>query len=363
MALLDVFNEDAFSVMSLTTAINKLPYVPSRVGRMGLFRTQPINTTTVAIEERHGQLSLLTTVPRGDRSQATTRKREKRQLRSFVVPHIPCMDSLLADSIQNVRAFGQESTTELFATVLNDKLARLRQDHEVTFEWHRIGAIKGHLLDGDGSTIYNWFTEFGITETEIAFDFADSGDYDNANPTHDMKLRTTDVFRKMQLALGGTPFTGIHALCGDHFFDAFVTHATVRRAYERYQDGKVFRELQTGQDAIREVGFEFGGITWENYRGFVGDQVFIEPDECRFVPIGVPDLFIQYCAPADYIETVNTMGQPVYAKQERMKFDKGIEIETQSNCLFVCTRPAACLKGVGSNFPQVSTTTTTTTGV
>ena len=51
-------------------------------------------------------------------------------------------------------------------------------------------------------------------------------------------------------------------------------------------------------------------------------------------------------APGDFIETVNTRGIKIYAKQERMKFDKGIELHTQSNVLYMCTRPAALVRGV-----------------
>ena len=48
--------------------------------------------------------------------------------------------------------------------------------------------------------------------------------------------------------------------------------------------------------------------------------------------------------PANYMETVNTIGLPYYAKQEPMDFDKGIEVETQSNPIHLCTRPAAICK-------------------
>jgi hypothetical protein len=55
----------------------------------------------------------------------------------------------------------------------------------------------------------------------------------------------------------------------------------------------------------------------------------------------VPDLFKTVYAPADYIETVNTMGKPRYAKQYAMPNDKGIHMDTQMNALNWCTRPYA----------------------
>ena len=58
-------------------------------------------------------------------------------------------------------------------------------------------------------------------------------------------------------------------------------------------------------------------------------------------------------APADFVETANTRGQKFYAKQEPTKWNKGIEFHTQSNVLYLPTRPAALIKGTAANIPAV----------
>lgn len=362
MALLDVFNSDAYSVISLTTAILKLPYMPTRLGRLNLFTEKSVATTTVMVEEQEGKLALLQTARRGDRSRSSTWSRDRRHSRTFAIPHVPQDDALLADSLQGIRAFGRETDTEVFATVMNDKLAALRQNHEVTFEWHRIGALKGLILDADGSTLYDLFSEFGVTQQEVEFDFTNNGTWAQPAPVQDMKMKSLEVIRLMQSQLGATTLTGVRAICGDTFFDEFIKHPTVKTAWERQQDaitgmasmGQFLRNQQTGYDTVRDTGFEFGGIVWENYRGSVGSVDFIDTNQAHFYPTGVPGLFEAYKAPADYVETVNTMGKLVYAKQERMKFDKGVEIESQSNVLWICTRPGALI--LGSNATPSTTT-------
>ena len=42
MPALDIFSSSAFSMVSLTDAINKMPYVPGRIGQLGLFREQGV---------------------------------------------------------------------------------------------------------------------------------------------------------------------------------------------------------------------------------------------------------------------------------------------------------------------------------
>ena len=47
---------------------------------------------------------------------------------------------------------------------------------------------------------------------------------------------------------------------------------------------------------------------------------------------------------ADFNETVNTIGQTLYAKQEPRKFDRGTDLHTQSNPLPMCHRPGVLVK-------------------
>ena len=61
MSLLDIFNDDAFSLTSLTATLNDQPYKPGRIGELGLFTESGINTTTAMVESRNGELILLPT--------------------------------------------------------------------------------------------------------------------------------------------------------------------------------------------------------------------------------------------------------------------------------------------------------------
>jgi hypothetical protein len=54
-------------------------------------------------------------------------------------------------------------------------------------------------------------------------------------------------------------------------------------------------------------------------------------------------------APADYIETVNTVGIPRYSKQFRMPNDKGINLEMQTNALSYCIRPTVLVQGAAGS--------------
>lgn len=333
--LLDIFSGSAFDVMSLTDSINRIPYKPSRIGKMGLFESKGVISTMVAVEEKDGVLSLLPTKARGGIPSVAAA--EGRTVRNFVVPHIPLDATVRADEVQGIRAFGSDDALQGVAQVVNDKIASMRQSHEVTLEYHRLGAIKGLVLDADGTTvIHNMFTEFGCTQSVIS-EGVHNNAFDFTAATPAVKATCMEIVREIEANLGGMPYDHIHAFCDATFFDALTNEAGVVAAYARWEDGRALR------DDMRK-GFTYAEITFEEYRGGIGTVPFIEAGYAYFFPVGVPGLFTTAFAPADFIETVNTVGKPLYAKQQVMDFDKGIMIATQSNPLCLCTRPMALIR-------------------
>jgi hypothetical protein len=87
MPALDIFSSSAFTMVALTDAINKMPYVPGRIGQLGLFREQGVSTISVMIEEREGSLNLVETTPRAELLRSRTRPTSARPARS------PCRTS------------------------------------------------------------------------------------------------------------------------------------------------------------------------------------------------------------------------------------------------------------------------------
>lgn len=335
--MLDIFNDDAFSVVSLTDVVNKMPYLPGQIGAMGLFVETGVATTTVAIDEKNGVLSLVKTTARGAPGVQNTSGKGK--TRSFKVPHVQLDDAVMADEVQNVRTLGSTDRVQGVQQVVNDKLAEMILKHDLTLENLRLGAIKGLILDADGSTLFDLFAEFGISANSTV-----DMDLDNSNPAKGaLRKKCAAIVRTITEKLGGVPFTGIHCLAGKDFMDDLIAHPEVRETY-----------LNTPQAAqLRENGafqvIRFGGIDFEEYRGASstvvgGTGVGIADGEAQFFPKGVPGLFRQWNAPADLVETVNTIGLPRYARQYAMPNGKGITLEAQMNPLPICTRPEALVK-------------------
>jgi len=326
------FNNPAFSMSSLTAAINIIPNRFGRIEALKIFPDKPVRTRQVMVEEQNGVLNLLPTMPVG--APGTVGIRGKRAMRSFVVPHIPHDDVVLPEEVQGIRAFGSETEMETIASVMARHLQTMRNKHAITLENLRMGALKGVILDADGSVIYNLFDEFGITPTVINFDLA--------NAATNVKKACANVLRHFEDNLKGEFMTGVHCLCSPEFFDALTDHVKVKDAFAYSQQRAVLIEDM-------RAGFTFGGVTFEEYRGQATDmngvaRRFIAAGDAHAFPLGTVDTFSTYYAPADFNETANTLGQALYAKQEPRKFDRGTDLHTQSNPLPMCHRPGVLVK-------------------
>ena len=68
--------------------------------------------------------------------------------------------------------------------------------------------------------------------------------------------------------------------------------------------------------------------------------------EAHSLPVGVAGPFRQYNAPADFVETANTLGLPRSAKQAvDGQFARWVMLHVQSNPLPICTRPRVLIRG------------------
>ena len=322
MPMVDPFTPSAFTLTSLTAAINNLKYAPMRLS--GLFEESGISTLSAAIDIQDGVLSLVDVAPRGAPGKPILGM--GRRALPFLIPHLPERASLLADEVQGVRAFGFESQAELLTARINERLTSMRRNIDYTLESHRLAALMGTYIDNNGVAT-SLFTTFGVVQQSLGM----------ALGTTSTKIRSKclTILGYIETALDGTPFTGVRVLCGETFWENLITHPMVEATYLNQQGASELRNDPRQQ-------LSFGGMVFERYRGTSAVKVGLT--DAYAYPEGVSGLMITRFAPANYTETVNTLGLPYYAKSEPMDFGKGYEIEAQSNPLNLVTRPAAIVK-------------------
>src|SRR6478736_2525604 len=242
--MINPFDASGYTLTEMTTAINILPNIYTRLGALGLFRFEGVTQRSVIIEQAEGVLNLLPTVPLG--GPATVANRDTRSMRSFTVPWIPHDDVITPQDIQGVRGFGVADAADPLTTVMERKLTRMRAKHAQTREYMEINALRGVVKDGAGVELYDYFDEFGLAQQSVDL-----------------------------------------ALVSPGFFDKLIGHGKVEEAYKYFSS--------TGAQPLREDTrrrFPFAGIVFEEYNATV--------------TLSTGATFVTYGAPANLIETVNT---------------------------------------------------------
>lgn len=340
MATMDIFNANAFSMVSLTQFLNKVDYLPSLLGSLEIFEPMPTRTPTIMIEKRESGLSIIQTSERGAPLEA--RENDKRDIRPFATRRIAKGDTIQASEILGIRADGSETELQNVANEVERRYngpAGILRDVDMTWENMRLGAVQGIVLDADGATLDNWYTNWGIAQAaEIDFELDDTAT--------NVRLKCQTVTRTMAKASKGAWIMGateVHALCGDTFYDHLTNHASVVASYTGWASAAELRQN------IAYSAFTFSGITFHNYRGadsFAAQGqagkagMGIDAEKAKFFPVRAPGVFKMAYAPGEAFSHLQMAPQMLYGLVVRdLQRDFWVRPEAYSYPLFVCTRP------------------------
>ena len=322
MASLDIFNDNAFGVTELTLAMEQasIPAQPLT----SLFQHDGLRGETFFLEQQaDGALDIVPVSAVGSPPKYLGRSRRK--VMNFSTFHIKVADVIRPEEVAGVRAFGSETELKQIQDLVNEQTIKLRGSIEVTHDWHRMGAIKGQILDANGDILVDLYNEFNVTKSTFNLDLT--------NSATDVKRKVTEMQRLAQAKLlaRGKVVTGWRALCSPGFLDKLSLHPDGRA---RFADASPEMNLRTSL-----TGFDLFGVRWDEYSVGNRTEAWIADGKAYLIPT-VKDLLIGRFTPASYMSTVNKgKGRPMYAITEVLPKEAGVEVEVQSRPLFICTMP------------------------
>jgi hypothetical protein len=334
---------NGFQISDWSEELNVVPNEWGTIGQLGLFQEEPVAADNVTFEEIIQDGSLLVDRVRGDRSSVG--KDYTRKVHTFAVPHFPLEDAILPKDLEGSRAYGKASEEEKLAEVRARKMQRIARQHAWTLEAARAQVLTaGTVYAPNGTVSQNWFTEFGVSQTTVDFVLGTAG---------------TNVLGKIESAIAaiqdntgnGGVITGVVALCSPTFFAKLISHATITTAYQYYastQDPLRSRLAPNGSASAMHREFFFGGVRFVEMRDQYAGSPLIPVGDAVFIPTGT-DAFRTYFAPAGRFGLVNTLGERMYMFETASLNGTKIEIETESNHISACMRPACIIRGFSSN--------------
>ena len=316
-----------FNVTELSAAISNLP---TRIGNPSdaeLFRNIPGTTNVFSMEFYEESGILVPTTEWG--GVAPKNSSGKRTAKSWTIPHMPLEDVVKAADVIGVRAFGSTAAETVQGKVL-DKLQAMKNKIDATLAYRRSKAKQGIIVDADGTTILNYFTEFGLSQQVVYFDLGTA--------TTNIAAKCQDVIDQIEDGLGQEVYSSIEVEVDRAFYDALTAHKNVREVFLGWSSA----ESKLGRS--NTSGFEFGGLKFIVNRQKVGATPLVAASTGHAYPRGTQDVFLNGLAPADFNETVNTLALPYYAKQAGKQFNRGFDLHVQSNQLPIVAKPKALVK-------------------
>jgi len=344
--------------VDLSETIQVIPNNWGLFQQLGMFNTERKTVKTVQVPREIWDEAL---IPDRNWDERNTGSRgPTRQYVQAAVPHFPLDDFISPNDVDGVVAFSDlfaGTQIETVAATRARKMYQIRTNHARTLEFARaqlittgtVYAPSGTLATSYGSTI-NWYTEFGVTRTEIAMPLTD----ETISPLTLMEPIIAGVQDGLK---SGVYVDRLIAVCSPSFFNALISHPYVTDAYKYYSQPQGAAVLNGrlnasafGLDA-RYRQFEFGGILWIEYRGSFTDRntgvttPYIPAGDAYVFPMA-PDaaLFKTYYAPANRFDTVNQVAQEAYYWEYMGEKQDKIEIMTESNFLNAALRPQAIVR-------------------
>lgn len=336
---------ERFSTLQLTMGINKRQNEYGLLNSMGLFSEDGITERFVKIETRNQTLSIIPTSPVGTPAPADDDPDGR-----AVIPPIPTfrhakMHTLLAEDVQGVRQFGTEDMPEFIDAKMMQKLDKIQREHRQTKEFLRWSALKGIVYDADGSkALYNVYDLMGETQKTIEWDL------DNANAVDPIQDGNDALLDYLEDEALGETITGVIKFCSPGYMTKMMHNKAFRDAYTYYANDTA--SVNPNRQSARRP-FMFKDVTYLRHRGTCtykkkdGTTVkhtFIPDGQAIAVPLGTYECFQTFFGPAEFMETVNTVGQEIYVKPEPMKLNMGIELHSFSHMLNLVTKPRLVVK-------------------
>lgn len=335
--LIDIFNNKPFRAVELTNAMEGVLPRPTLLGTLGenLFTTVRSRFRTVAVFKREHTMRLIPVSPIG--APPVELELGPGEMRPFYTRRLAKGTTVYAEEMQGILQMPLFEATTNMQAELAQRATKIRDDMELTHEHQRLGAVQGKVIDADGVTVLDdWFANWGVPVPATV-------NFHLGTATTNVRAICDALIQSMWESSGGGWVEGqteVHALVGNSFFTALVSHPQVERTYLNYAAAAELR------GAIPDT-FPFGGIIFHRWRGAPEGAFTIPTNEARFFPVGATDVFQRVFGPAEFDPFINQAGRDLYAMTIPDR-DRGAYVRTEiyNYPLYMCMRPEMLRSGI-----------------
>lgn len=331
--------EDQFELIDHTDMINKIDR-QHQLFDDRLFDIKSTTQTAILFDVNEKTTTLVPSIERGAK-ESVYGSDNVVQTRALPLAYFKFSDYITSSDLLSQRAIGTVDSQQTLELARAEKLVDMRRKMDQTHEYLKLQAIKGVFKTPEGTVYADMFDEFGVVQDEVDFELSDS--------TTDVlgKIRKIRRMLKDNLQNGGF-INGLDIFVSPDFYDALISHETVKEAYKYYQGttGQA-GNAQPLRDNLNDT-FVYGGVRFVSLDGSFSlpngtSEDLIEAGYGHVVP-NVSGLFKGFYGPSNKLSMVTKGGQPMFSWEYTDPRGESHELQAESAPLFYCQKPRALIK-------------------
>lgn len=310
-----------------TGAITQIPFKPSLIGSLGLFREETVGADAITFDVKDNSLFVL-----ADKVRNTDGKNaldpEQFDIHTLAIPHYPVETTISRNRLAGLRGFGSETEQAVEAEVAKE-LVRHAEIHDNHYEYLQALMVCQGKIDTTYYGSLDMATEFGVTRPTLAMDFAD------AQVDLHAKVREAQQKAKKGIKNGGR-INGYVILAGVTWFNSFVGHPQVVESTMLVGDSPLRNEI--GVTANGYSMYRFGNVDVVLY-----DDEFTTKAGAVVKPLAdnkavlIPRTVLgsAFFGPVSKLSGIGAQGAKRFASSYRDPKDRFVEMESEQNTLVV----------------------------
>lgn len=304
--LVDVVNGDGFKLSEMTMAINKVETVPNQLGALDIYQPSPIRSDHMMLDVTEGKIRLVRTSQRGEPIESRDKAR-KAKMKSFFTGRLALKDRIRATDLAFLREIGTADQPRELASELAERQSGdngLMADIDTTKEFQRLGGLRGKLFDTEGTLLYDYFVEMGVSEPSVV-----NIDFVNLKEGALRNYIADNIVRPMEKAAKGARFSKVIALCHPSAYDKLNANPEYYQTFLNQQQASELRGDHRKQPVY------FAGVEWVEYIGTDDDvTVALGDGEIIFIPAGKGNtVYKQVNSPGEKFSDLGKKGEEWYS--------------------------------------------------
>ncbi len=326
----EIFDHEAFSLVSLTTGYNTS--TPMEVAVLNMFTVENVENRTVMIVKSGNQLQVLMPGEIGQNPNIDIHDAESAVPVSLI--RYPFDSKIVPNDLTRIASLKDKKfkAAEL-AVLIKTHMSKHKDNHRYTAAFTAYSALKGKVKNAKGTVLIDLFNVLGVTKRTVDLKLGTAG---TDVPALIQKLRkeTVDLSKKS----GHLTLSGVESRIGQDMITRILNHASVKTFYSEEIHAKRVVAFADDPTQINICGIKF-----------IADEADEVATEGASYPTGVKGLFGMLRAPADVLSASSASKRECHITTKGLDHDEGLEIRSRSIYLPIARDPNLLCEIVSSN--------------